>query len=250
MPGLFNDIELLNAGPKRFIDYKLPAADLKLWEGFFEKEESDFYYRLFLETMPWAQHRRKMYEKMVADPRLTAWFGPDGTNEWTPELMAIKEKVENACKISFDSVLLNYYRDGNDSVAWHSDNLPSSGRHHAIASVTFGETRLFKVRHKRDRFFRQIDIPLTHGSFLLMGETMQLHYEHHVPKTSKQIAARINLTFESIEEFEAGERSHWTFLVFYCSLCVSTFDARPCLLVICVFQPERISVKRFNLLVP
>ncbi|MFL5809329.1 MAG: alpha-ketoglutarate-dependent dioxygenase AlkB family protein [Flavisolibacter sp.] len=195
MLALFDDIQLLNAGPRRFIDYHLPDADLKLWERFFEKKESDHYYQLFIDTMPWAQHRRMMYERMVADPRLTAWFGPGGTNEWTPELLSIKEKVEDTCKISFNSVLLNYYRDGNDSVAWHSDHLPSSGRHHAIASVTFGETRLFKVRHKSDKFFRQIDIPLTHGSFLLMGETMQYHYEHHVPKTSRKIGARINLTF-------------------------------------------------------
>jgi len=193
MIGLFDETELLNPGKKKEVDYQIPGATLKLWEQFFQKEESDHYYRLLLHTTPWAQHRRKMYDKIVADPRLTAWYGKNG-NEWTAELLEIKKKVEAESKISFDSVLLNYYRDGNDSVSWHSDTLPSSGRHHAIASVTFGETRVFKVRRKDDKKW-QIEIPLTHGSFLLMGETMQDHYEHHIPKTSRNIGPRINLTF-------------------------------------------------------
>ena len=193
MIGLFDETELLNPGKKKEVDYQIPGATLKLWEQFFQKEESDHYYRLLLHNTPWAQHRRKMYDKIVADPRLTAWYGKNG-NEWTAELLEIKKKVEAESKISFDSVLLNYYRDGNDSVSWHSDTLPSSGRHHAIASVTFGETRVFKVRRKDDKKW-QIEIPLTHGSFLLMGETMQDHYEHHIPKTSRNIGPRINLTF-------------------------------------------------------
>jgi len=110
-------------------------------------------------------------------------------------LEEIRSCVEQACGISFNRVLLNYYRDGNDSVAWHSDTLPADGRHHAIASVTFGETRVFKVRHKLKKEMEPLSIPLTHGSFLLMGETMQDHYEHHVPKTSRKIGGRINLTF-------------------------------------------------------
>lgn len=193
MIGLFDNTELLDSGKKKEVEYDLPGATLKLWEQFFQKEESDHYYRLFLHTTPWAQHRRKMYDKIVADPRLTAWYGRNG-NEWTPELLQIKKKVESVSGIVFDSVLLNYYRDGNDSVSWHSDTLPSSGRHHAIASVTFGETRVFKVRRKDDKKW-QVEIPLTHGSFLLMGATMQDHYEHHIPKTARMIGPRINLTF-------------------------------------------------------
>jgi alkylated DNA repair dioxygenase AlkB len=193
MMTLFDTTEILHAGEKKEVDFTVPDASLKLWEQFFQKEESDRYYRLLLRTTPWAQHRRKMYDKIVADPRLTAWYGKNG-NEWTAELLQIKKKVETASGIVFDSVLLNYYRDGNDSVAWHSDTLPSSGRHHAIGSVTFGETRVFKVRRKDNKKW-QIEIPLTHGSFLLMGATMQDHYEHHIPKTARHIGPRINLTF-------------------------------------------------------
>ncbi|SKA10905.1 alpha-ketoglutarate-dependent dioxygenase AlkB family protein [Sediminibacterium ginsengisoli] len=192
---LFDGIALFDEGKKCFTDFQLPDADLRLWEQFFAPGESDHYFRLLQETTPWAQHRRRIYEKWMPDPRLTAWYGIGSTNEWTPELLDIKARVEQESGIRFNSVLLNYYRDGQDSVSWHSDTLPSSGKHHAIASVTFGERRVFKVRHKRDKDFKVLDIPLTHGSFLLMGETMQDHYEHHVPKSSRKIGPRINLTF-------------------------------------------------------
>jgi alkylated DNA repair dioxygenase AlkB len=186
---------LFDEGKKQFKDFQLPDTDLRLWEQFFSKADSDQYFRILKETTPWQQRTRKMYDKIVPDPRLTAFYGGPNGHAWTPELLAIKTCVESACGISFNRVLLNYYRDGNDSVAWHSDTLPSDGKHHPIASVTFGETRLFKVRHKTRKDIPLLDIPLTHGSFLLMGETMQYHYEHHVPKTSRKIGSRINLTF-------------------------------------------------------
>lgn len=192
-------MELFDSGKKRFADFNLPDTDLKLWEQFFPRSEADQYYQTFINTTPWAQYRRKMYDKIVPDPRLTAWYGKDGTNDWTPELLAIKSKVEAEVGIQFNGVLLNYYRDGNDSVSWHSDTLPASGKTTPIASVTFGETRIFKVRHKTRKDIQQLDIPLTHGGLLLMGETMQLHYEHHIPKTAKKIGPRINLTFRITE---------------------------------------------------
>jgi len=198
---LFDDIALFDEGKKRFVDYHLPDAELQLREQFFTKNESDNYFRELLDTTPWQQRTRKMYDKVLPDPRLIAYYGGNKGLEWTPTLLGIKERVEAECKLQFNRVLLNYYRDGNDSVAWHSDYLPSDGRHHHIASVTFGETRLFKVRHKTDKSIPQLDIPLTHGSFLLMGETLQDNYEHHVPKTSRKVGGRINLTFRVTESY-------------------------------------------------
>jgi alkylated DNA repair dioxygenase AlkB len=192
---LFEDIALFDEGRRRFTDFHLPDTDLRLWEQFFTKAASDQYFTILKDTTPWQQRTRKMYDKMVLDPRLTAYYGGPNGLGWTPELLAIKAEVEAACGLNFDRVLLNYYRDGNDSVAWHSDTLPADGKHHPIASVTFGETRLFKVRHKSRKDIHPLDIPLTHGSFLLMGETMQEYYDHHVPKTTRKIGARINLTF-------------------------------------------------------
>ncbi|MBP1650630.1 MAG: 2OG-Fe(II) oxygenase [Bacteroidetes bacterium] len=192
---LFEDNELFDQGKVRYINYALPDTTLELREQFFPKNESDHYFKLLKENTPWKQHNRKMYDRILPDPRLIAYYGGENGLEWTQELLDIKMKVEAACGVYFNRVLLNHYRDGNDSVAWHSDTLPADGIHHPIASVTFGETRLFKVRHKTRKDVLPLDIPLTHGSFLLMGKTMQDFYEHHVPKTSRKIGARINLTF-------------------------------------------------------
>ena len=196
---LFPETELFDGGVKRYTDFQLPDTELRLWQHFFDKTASDNYYKTLLNQSPWQQRMRKMYDKVIADPRLTAYYGGENGHAWTPMLVEIKAAVEQITEITFDRVLLNLYRDGKDSVAWHSDNLPADGKHHHIASVTFGDTRIFKVRHKYRKDIRQIDIPLTHGSLLLMGETMQEQYEHHIPKTARAIGPRINLTFRISE---------------------------------------------------
>lgn len=196
---LFAETELFDGGIKKYNDFNLPDTELRLWQHFFAKREADNYYNTLLKESPWRQRSRKMYDKVIADPRLTAYYGGENGNAWTPLLLEIKETMEQITEINFDRVLLNLYRDGKDSVAWHSDTLPADGKHHHIASVTFGDTRIFKVRHKFDKEIRQLDIPLTHGSLLLMGETMQEYYEHHVPKTARAIGPRINLTFRISE---------------------------------------------------
>jgi alkylated DNA repair dioxygenase AlkB len=196
---LFEETDMFDEGKKRYTDFSLPDTDMRLWEQFFSREESDRFFNILKNSSPWQQRERKMYDKIVPDPRLTAYYGGPNGYEWTEDLLAIKARVEKESGVQFNRVLLNYYRDGNDSVAWHSDTLPEEGKHHAIASVTFGATRFFKVRHKTRKDIAQLNIPLTHGSFLLMGETMQDHYEHHVPKTSKPVGARINLTFRISE---------------------------------------------------
>ena len=194
MLGLFEEKMLFDEGKKHLTRFDMGNGALVLREQFFDKEMSDRMYAVLMEQTPWQQRERKMYDKMVLDPRLTAWYGPGG-HVWTPELLLIREKVQAASSISFDSVLLNLYRDGKDSVSWHSDTRPASGQHQPIASVTFGQTRMFHVRHKFDKAIKPFSIPLMHGSFLLMPACMQEYWEHHVPKTSKQVAARINLTF-------------------------------------------------------
>jgi alkylated DNA repair dioxygenase AlkB len=197
---LFEDTVLFDEGKKRYTRFDLPGTELQLWEQFFGKDESDQYFKELLTVTSWQQRTRKMYDRMVPDPRLTAYFGGAEGMQWTQTLLQIRSRVEAVCHHHFNRVLLNYYRDGNDSVAWHSDTLPRDGRHRPIASVTFGETRIFKVRHKSRKDIAPVEIPLTHGSFLLMGETMQEHYEHHIPKTARKIGARINLTFRIVPE--------------------------------------------------
>src|SRR5690606_8686863 len=94
--------------------------------------------------------------------------------------------------------LLNLYRNGQDGVSWHSDNINRSGINPVIASVTFGETRMFRLRHKFRKDIPQVEIPLHHGSFLLMAGTTNSFWEHQVPKTARKVLPRINLTFRKV----------------------------------------------------
>ncbi|MEQ7801867.1 alpha-ketoglutarate-dependent dioxygenase AlkB [Pedobacter sp. ASV1-7] len=196
---LFSATELFDGGVKRYTDFRLPDTELRLWQHLFDKPDADAYYNILLKESPWQQRMRKMYDKTIPDPRLTAYYGGENGHAWTPVLLEIKASVEKITNIRFDRVLLNLYRNGKDSVAWHSDTLPVDGKHHHIASLTFGDTRIFKVRHKFTKDQSGLDIPLTHGSLLLMGDTMQEYYEHHIPKTTRAVGPRINLTFRISE---------------------------------------------------
>src|ERR1700744_5996585 len=150
----------------------------------------------------------KMRDKHMLTPRLTAWYGDPQTNyvftglqldpmPWTPELLAIKTKVEPLAGVTFNSVLLNYYRDGNDSVAWHSDKENVLGKRPVIASVTFGQVRSFDIRRKTDH--KEIySVRLEHGSFLLMKAGLQEAFEHRIAKSVKTMKARGNLTFRVV----------------------------------------------------
>ncbi|MBN8618629.1 MAG: alpha-ketoglutarate-dependent dioxygenase AlkB, partial [Anaerolineae bacterium] len=97
----------------------------------------------------------------------------------------------------FNSVLLNLYRDGNDSVGWHSDDEPELGTNPVIASLTLGAARAFQFRHRTNRDLR-VNLELTHGSLLIMAGATQHHWHHQVPKTRKPLPPRINLTFRVI----------------------------------------------------
>jgi len=176
--------------------------------GFFEPTESD---RLFGElhaTTGWGQDLIKMYGREMPIPRLTAWYGEPGCvytyskiqmepQGWTPALLEIKARVEQETGVGFNSVLANLYRDGKDSVAWHSDDEPELGPRPTIASVSFGATRSFQLRSKDDDGVRH-DLQVAHGSVVIMRGSVQEAWQHQVPKTSKPVGARINLTFRTI----------------------------------------------------
>src|ERR1700733_10133250 len=131
----------------------LPKEMLEYTPGLFSVAESDYLLDKFIRESPWQQRVQKMWDKEVLTPRLTAWYGErleDETIPWTPELLMIKARVEPLAGVEFNSVLLNYYRDGNDSVAWHSDKESIMGSQPIIASVSFGQVRSFDIRNKAD----------------------------------------------------------------------------------------------------
>ncbi|NHA03283.1 alpha-ketoglutarate-dependent dioxygenase AlkB [Mucilaginibacter sp. HC2] len=186
----------------------LPKELLEYHAGFISAAESDWLLHQLASQIPWKQTTQKMWDKEYLTPRLTSWHGDIGTdysvsgkisnpNPWTPELLMLKEKVEGTAGIRFNSVLLNYYRDGNDSVAWHSDRESVLGKNPVIASVSFGQVRSFDIRSKADHS-EHYSVRLGHGSFLLMKAGLQEHWEHRIAKSPKPMKARVNLTFRVV----------------------------------------------------
>ncbi|QKJ32931.1 alpha-ketoglutarate-dependent dioxygenase AlkB [Mucilaginibacter mali] len=178
--------------PKDFLEYRPSLIDA---------QASDQLLQYFIETTPWKQTTQKLWDKEYLTPRLTCWYGETeriaGTLPWTPELQMIREMVEPLAGIQFNSVLLNYYRDGNDSVAWHSDKESIMGSQPVIASVSFGQVRSFDIRNKQDHR-EHYSVRLEHGSFLLMKSGLQEAFEHRIAKSNKPMKARINLTFRLV----------------------------------------------------
>jgi alkylated DNA repair dioxygenase AlkB len=200
---LFNDTELFSSGTSGKKIFDVPDADLMLIDNFFTKEESDNYYNILLNTTQWHEYEMPMYDKIVTAPRMVAWYderdSTSGKTNWTKELRTIKVRVENETLINFNAVLLNLYRNGKDGVSWHSDKTQNENKNMNIASVTFGETRIFRLRHKFLKHLPQIEIPLHHGSFLLMAGKTNSFWEHQVPKTTRDVLPRINLTFRQVK---------------------------------------------------
>lgn len=203
---LFEEQELFTTGAGLRKNFDLPDLDLMLHEGFIPKAEADYYYSHLLEATPWREYQMPMYDKVVTAPRMVAWYGASGENgenalSWTTELLVLKHKVENETGLKFNAVLLNLYRNGNDSVAWHSDREHQIGSNPNIASLTFGQTRPFRFRHKTDKEIGQLEIPLHHGTLLLMSGTTNTFWEHHIPKSGREMLPRINLTFRQVLKY-------------------------------------------------
>lgn len=202
---LFEESELFTTGSGTRKTFDLPDLGLMLHEGFIAKTEADLYYEHLLNATPWREYQMPMYDKVVTAPRMVAWYGKaketgGGALPWTRELLEIKYKVEQETGQQFNAVLLNLYRNGNDSVAWHSDKEHLIGQNPSIASVTFGQTRPFRLRHKVINSIGQLEIPLYHGTLLLMSGTTNTFWEHHIPKSAKEMLPRINLTFRQIKK--------------------------------------------------
>lgn len=161
-----------------------------------------------LRTTKWQDQTIHSYGRSIPLPRGTAWYGDPGTVyaysgisnvplPWTKVLSEIRTAVQAHCDTPFNSVLLNHYRTGKDSIAWHSDDEPELGDCPVIASVSLGSTRLFQFKHKHKPDLKA-SIALTHGSLLVMRGHTQANWLHQVPKTVKPVGARINLTFRVI----------------------------------------------------
>jgi alkylated DNA repair dioxygenase AlkB len=171
-----------------------------------------------IERTPWRADSVVVWGKSYPQPRLTAWYGDEDARyeysgleldpaPWTPRLLAIKTSVEQAAGSRFNSVLLNYYRDGRDSMGMHSDDEPELGAEPVIASLSLGETRTLQFKHRYERSRKSIRIELCDGSLLIMRGATQRNWKHGIAKERRACGARVNLTFRRIIQRPALRRA-------------------------------------------
>jgi alkylated DNA repair dioxygenase AlkB len=174
----------------------------------FNRADSSRLFQQLKNDIEWKQETLFLYGKKILTPRLTAWYGDEGIAyrysgvtfialPWTDTLLEIKDKAETFSGSRFNSVLLNLYRDGNDSMSWHSDDEKELGLRPVIASVNFGQERRFDFRKKGNPSEKHA-IVLTDGSILVMKGDTQHKWQHQVAKSMKAKETRINLTFRLV----------------------------------------------------
>ncbi len=185
-----------------------PGLDIELVRGAIDASEATQALVQIIETAPWRQDEITMFGKRTAVPRLTAWFGEPGAIysysgltmdplPWLPALLTIRTSVEKLAATSFNSVLVNLYRDGSDSMGWHSDDEKELGPEPVIASVSLGAARRFNLRRRDDTSIKQ-STELAHGDVLIMAGPTQALWQHQIPKTSRTVGPRLNLTFRTV----------------------------------------------------
>lgn len=188
----------------------LPIGDggLLYAQQFLSQEQADRLLSELIIQVPWQQAEIRLFGKNVLTPRLSCWMGDASAvyrysnttflpEPWQDSIFALKNQLETVAESSFNSVLLNYYRNGQDAMGWHSDDEPELGTQPVIASVSLGAERRFLLREKTKNA-RSMALQLDHGSLLLMQGDSQKKFQHALPRTSKPIGARINLTFRKI----------------------------------------------------
>lgn len=186
----------------------LPDAEVYYAPNFFSQTESDAYFLKLEQEISWQQESIKMFGRELPMPRLTAWYGDKGYTysglynapmPWVPVLQELRERVAQAGGHLYNSVLLNFYRHGNDSMGWHADDETVLGEEPAIASLSFSGERRFSLKHRTRKDLKPVHINLAHGSLLLMQGPTQHHWLHHIPKTKHPVQPRINLTFRHVK---------------------------------------------------
>lgn len=186
----------------------LPNAEVVYIPNFYDSEKATSLFRILRASVEWQQDDITLFGKTYKQPRLTAFYSENNNpytysnikmypNKFTKELVNFKRDIETFSSHRFTSVLLNLYRNGNDSNGWHADNEKELGKNPVIASLSLGASRIFQFKHRylKDQKYSLV---LDHGSLFFMKGEMQHFWLHQVPKTKKDIGERINLTFRTI----------------------------------------------------
>ncbi len=199
----------LFASPTTLDPLPLPGADVSYLRNFDLGISPMEMLRSLIDETPWRQEDVKVWGKTFRQPRLVAWYGDPGHAysysgislnplPWTDRIAGIKKRVEKLVSTRFNSVLLNYYRDQNDSMGMHSDDEKELGPRPTIASISLGAERSFLLKSKIDPDAKLVRVPLASGSLLLMRGSTQKNYKHGIGKESRALGPRVNLTFRVI----------------------------------------------------
>ena len=185
----------------------LEDGNCQFVQEFMQPVEGHELFNFLMHTLNWRQETLVLFGKRVKTPRLSYWMGDAGLSyrysnmtmkaePWLSELKIITQQINEASEQQFNSVLINLYRDGQDSNGWHADNEPELGADPTIASLSLGATRDFQLKHRYNPQLK-FSLALTHGSLLIMGKGMQTHWLHQIPKRANA-EPRINLTFRTV----------------------------------------------------
>ena len=175
--------------------------------NFISLASSSFYFQKLESNINWQHDVVKLFGKEITTNRKTAWYGSKSfeytySNKtkiaipWNKELIDLKTIIEKQCQEEFNSCLLNLYHNGNEGMAWHSDDEKTILPNSTIASLSLGAERRFLFKHKQTQ--QKIELNLQNGSLLLMKENTQNYWWHSLPKSAKIKSPRINLTFRKM----------------------------------------------------
>ena len=195
--------------PEEFEPIPIPDAEISLMRGVRMPLPYDRLLERLRSEIVWRQEQVRIYGKTHDQPRLVAWYGDPGKHydysgislnplPWTNLLLTIRREVETLTASSFNSVFLNLYRDHRDSMGFHADDERELGREPCIASLSFGATREFVFKHKRNRSIPTMKVPLAAGDLLLMKGKTQQFWKHGILKQTRPCGPRVNLTFRTI----------------------------------------------------
>ncbi|MEO8772587.1 MAG: alpha-ketoglutarate-dependent dioxygenase AlkB [Ferruginibacter sp.] len=170
-------------------------------------KEANHYFDVLMKSIEWKNDQAVIFGKHIITKRKVAWYADQKyaytysniTKEalvWTKELLQLKKLIEEKSGATYNSCLLNLYHDGDEGMAWHSDDEKTLGRSLPIASVTFGAERKFSFKHKRTK--ETVSLVLENGSLLVMKDETQTNWLHRLPPTTKIKGPRINLTFRTM----------------------------------------------------
>jgi alkylated DNA repair dioxygenase AlkB len=182
-------------------------GQLDYFPNFLDPQSANDLYAQILSELPFQENQIVMFGKQVKVPRLEAYFSLNGenygysgqtliNNPFPAFLEDLRQKIATITGMPYNALLINYYRDGQDSNGWHADNEKSLGKNPSIASLSLGAERIFELRHLESN--KKIKLKLAHGSLLHMHGALQHHWKHQLPKVKDLKAARINLTFRLI----------------------------------------------------